>query len=390
MEEQYHADQKLNMVYHDLLSQQAIGRPTKGKEVLVKVLMNTIFVFNVIRCGVIMWYPNLSQEDKLLLGNLMEELGYNNSRMFYMTAVAFGLVVIAFQVVLELAEHRGNKDFLDDTFDLENKLREWNLTAEEQEEMKSRTAKLVVVCRLMAITGVSVTFLMLLIALILRVNKAHTVTEVVIAGFWYLIICLYVYRQTTVFFYTLIILFVSVGTINLRYLSLNQRVARIATESDLTSFMDRHDEVTMSCRKYNQTFKWMLFSVNNLSTPAVSVCIYNVVYSDFPSQLDRINAMVFCFLVTTCTMMITFIPSGTTRNARSSYPALMSLMVKIRLHYHTRQRLLTFCKRMSKDMAGEIGFSNGSQSVFTKLTALEFLLNLMGMWLMYAGMQLGL
>ena len=387
---QFNADKKLKSLYNDLFWQQAIGRPASQKQRMIKVLMNVILVFNAIRCAVIMWYPNLSREAKIYLGNLMEELGYNNSRMFYMTGVTFAGVVIAFQIVFELAEHRNHKEFLNDVFDLENKLQKWNLSAKEQNEMRANTVTLVAICRLMAVSGVSVTVLMLFVALVLKIRHAGSAAEIAIAVVWHPIISLYIYRQTTVFFYTLIILFVSVQVINLRYLSLNKDLERARTDAQFNRFMDRHDEVTLSCHKYNKTFKWMLFSVNNLSTPAVAVCIYNVVFSNFDSQLDRLNALVFCFLVTTCTLMITFIPSGTTRNAQSAYPVLMSAVTKVKLSYGTRRRLLIFCKRMSTLMTGEIGFSNGSQSTFTKLTAVEFLINLMGMWFMYASIRLGL
>lgn len=202
------------MLYHDLYVQQAIGRPQTMKQVTVKVVMNSMFILNVIRCLIIMWCPNLSEGTKMLLGNLMEELGYNNSRMFYMTAVAYGVVVIAFQVLFEIAEYSdGEKDeFLTDAFDIENKLRQWDLSLHEQNEMRSKTVKLLLLCRLMAITGVSVTFVMLFIALILKLYAAPS--HVLIAIMWYPVICLYVYRQTTVFFYTLIILFVSVSAID--------------------------------------------------------------------------------------------------------------------------------------------------------------------------------
>lgn len=369
--------------------QQAIGRPDTKRDLVVKVLFNVLAVVITIRNAVILGVPDLSEWTReQVLGNILEQLGYNNSRMFYMTAVTFGSSLLLGQVLFEAAEYgsKQRKQFLEDVFGLEQLIPGWNMSPRQVTVLRQKLVILIRTSRLMAFTGVAVAVILIFVALVLRLRESRTVVQMLIACSWFLILSLYTLRLTTVFFHAMAIFAVSVITINSRYASLNAKLRENARdEHQLLHFMREHGEVTRCCKQYNRTYKWMILSFNNLSAPAVAAGVYNVVYGTFTSRWEHVNAVAFCFMVTACTIMSIFIPSGTSTIARASYPLLMSCTMKVRMCTRTRMRLLTFCKRMSESrIPGEIGFSNGDLEIFTRATAAAFLLNLMGTWFLYA------
>lgn len=383
------ADHSLNSLYAALRWQQAIGRPANSKELTIKILINLMAVLVTIRNLVILFFPRISEWTReYVMGNILETLGYNNSRMFYMTAVTFGPALFLAQILFEIAEYGGRKEFLDDVFGLEQRMPNWKLTQGEEKLLRQKTVVLVTLCRWMAGSGVTVAVMLVFAAFVLRIHYSHTFLQYTIALTWFVILSVYTYRLTTVFFSTLTIFAVSVISINARFDSLNSRLLSAQTEQDLISFMKGHNEVSIVCKQYNNTFRWMILTFNNLSAPAVAAGIYNVVYGKFEGRWDFLIAVGFSFMVTSCTIMSIFIPSNTTHVAQASYTLLMASTVKIRMSFWTRIRLLTFCKRLSTShLPGEIGFSNGKAGTFTQVTAGGFLLNLMGMWFMYAGMR---
>ena len=376
------ASTEVDHLFKDYKWQQIIGRPKNQKEKMFRIFLNAVFVMNLIRLAVLMWWPG--EEKNRYLGNLMQSLGYNNSQMFFVTAVSYGIAVSTFLLVFSLAEYKGRKEFMDDISDLGNKAKEWNLSSEDQAKIKTTAIVIIKVCKVMIPMSGGVCYVILFLALVLKMSQTDSFTERVVLAFWYLFVISFCQRAVSVFYFVIMMQFISVQALRLRYKSLGRKLLEAKTDQDIIRFMDEHDQISTSCRAYNQSFKWMISAMNDLSTPAVAVTVYNVVYSNFTSLFEQINAYVFCSLLITSTLMIVFIPCGTARKSQAAYPALMSVGCRFRLSRTTRRRLLNFCKRISIQTIGHVGFSNGSTATFTESTAFENVFATITFWFLYA------
>lgn len=380
------SSKELASLYRDMKWQQVIGRPENISHWILKIFLNGVLVLAVIRFAILMSVPAAS--DITYLGNLMQVLGYNNSLMFFVTAFSYGTAVMTFQLVFELAEYRNQKQFLEDNFDLENKVKEWKVCEKEVKEIKTTAAMIIKLCRFMTTISGGICYLILFLALLISLQKVDLWTHRILLVFWYLFLCVFCHRAVTVFFFVIMMQFIPVQVLRLRYASLNRKLQEAKSDQDMIAIMDEHERISASCRAYNQSFRWMIAAINDLSTPAVAVTVYNVVYTDFGSQFDKVNAYIFCSLLITSTLMITFIPCGTARQSQAAYPALMSAASKLKLTHHTRIRMLNFCKRISIKTAGHVGFSDGTTRVFTKAAAIELVFDTVSMWFLYASMRL--
>ena len=180
--------------------------------------------------------------------------------------------------------------------------------------------------------------------------------SLLISIFWTIIQIIRLFDFYAIIFNAFNLYYLSVTHIKYRFMEIDEEISsctKTKNYSNLLRSIKRHNEVCISTEKLNNELKYIIFIMYKLTKPALNLCIYGMMASDFPI-LTRLCCLMIFVMLFILMFLLNMVCASVSSVAKKPLKTLHKCLLNLRMSTKMRLEVMSFVEKLSQS---EIGFT---------------------------------